>query len=68
MLDHVTYNTATDVITSVAEPKLYVSAATPAPTFKKFRLRLRSRFRLQLGEAPICKAFQLKCSFSDFFF
>ncbi len=29
------------VATSVAEPKLFVSASAPAPNFKKFQLRLR---------------------------
>jgi hypothetical protein len=42
------YQQLVKTLTSVVEPKLFVSA--PAPTFKKFRLRipLRSRLRQQL--------------------
>jgi hypothetical protein len=36
------------LFSSAAEPKLFVLAAAPAPTFKKFPLRLRSRLRLRL--------------------
>ncbi len=47
---------------SVAEPKLFV----PAPTFKKFPLRLQSRLRLKLCGYLFSQLFNEKVDFHDF--
>ncbi len=46
------------LVPSVAEPKLFDSAPAPAPTFKKFPLRLRSQLRLELLWVPVFIAFK----------
>ncbi len=58
-----------NVVYSVAEPKLFVSAPAPSPAIKK--LRLRSQLRLQLCRYPVRYLFaqllNLKVEFSCFF-
>ncbi len=49
----------TGMVTSVAEPKLFVSAPAPAPTFKKFQSRSQLWLRDLLTRFLIGKVFMI---------